>query len=132
MFPGMRKVSDRSGADANCPGDARQVGRREAVVMSQIPVWALRREGTGAANPTPSRLPRVEMPADLCPADASLPDPGLGHLLTVSEAATILHVSTKTVRRLIARRELDGVRIGRSLRLRPEDISDLIFGNSNK
>ena len=38
-------------------------------------------------------------------------------LLTASEVAVILHVSLRTVRRLIASNELEVVRIGRSVRV---------------
>ena len=38
-------------------------------------------------------------------------------LLSVDEAAEALRVSTKTVRRLIARGELSAVRVGRQLRI---------------
>jgi excisionase family DNA binding protein len=51
--------------------------------------------------------------------------------MTVGEAATILHVSTRTILRLIKRDELHAVRIGRSLRVRPEDIEHIILGKSN-
>jgi excisionase family DNA binding protein len=43
-------------------------------------------------------------------------------LITVAEAAAALRVSTKTVRRMIARRELRRVSIGRLVRIRTEDI----------
>jgi excisionase family DNA binding protein len=51
--------------------------------------------------------------------------------MTVGEAATILHVSTRTIRRLTERGELRAVRIGRSLRIRPGDIEHMIHGKSN-
>lgn len=40
-------------------------------------------------------------------------------LLTVDQAAERLSVSSKTVRRLIERRELEHVRIGRAIRISP-------------
>ena len=45
------------------------------------------------------------------PRSSSCP---LGPLMTVTEAATFLHVSTRTVRRLLERRELRKARIGRT------------------
>lgn len=39
------------------------------------------------------------------------------HYVTISEAAERLALSTKTVRRLIARGELPALRIGRSIRI---------------
>jgi excisionase family DNA binding protein len=47
-------------------------------------------------------------------------------LLTVSEAATILNVSGRTVRRLIASGAIPALSIGRSVRLRPRDVGRLI------
>jgi excisionase family DNA binding protein len=47
-------------------------------------------------------------------------------LLTVAQAATILNVSERTVRRLIASGTIRGIWIGRSVRLRPRDIEQLI------
>jgi excisionase family DNA binding protein len=49
-------------------------------------------------------------------------------LMTVTEAATLLRVTSRTVRRMIKRGELDAVRIGRSIRIRTEDIKQIIFG----
>jgi len=42
--------------------------------------------------------------------------------LTVSEVAAMLRVSTMTVYRLINSGDLQAARIGRSFRLRPEDL----------
>ena len=47
-------------------------------------------------------------------------------LHTVAEAAEILNVSVKTVRRLIERQQLRVVRIGGSVRIDPVDLQDLI------
>lgn len=47
-------------------------------------------------------------------------------LLTVSDAAFLLAVSVKTIRRLIERGELPSVRIGRAIRIRPVDLQALI------
>ena len=51
------------------------------------------------------------------------PSPKL-HL--IDEVAAILRVSTKTVRRLIARRELAACRLGRSVRVHPDDLAAYI------
>jgi excisionase family DNA binding protein len=49
-------------------------------------------------------------------------------LLTVAQAATILSVSERTVRRLIASGTIRGIWIGRSVRLGPQDIERMIAG----
>jgi excisionase family DNA binding protein len=51
--------------------------------------------------------------------------------MTVGEAATILHVSARTIRRSIGRGDIPAVRMGRSVRIRVEDIEHIIFRNSN-
>jgi excisionase family DNA binding protein len=51
------------------------------------------------------------------------PSPKL-HL--IDEVATILRVSTKTVRRLIDKRELTPCRFGRSVRVHPDDLAAYI------
>jgi excisionase family DNA binding protein len=56
-------------------------------------------------------------------------DPGaLPRLLTANEAADTLHVSLRTVRRLIANKKLPIVRVGRAVRIRPEVLAALIEG----
>lgn len=47
-------------------------------------------------------------------------------LLTVDETAAILRLSTRQIRRLIASRALTVVRIGKSVRVRPEDLRRLL------
>jgi excisionase family DNA binding protein len=47
-------------------------------------------------------------------------------LLTLQDVAVFLQVSTRTVRRLVDRGELTAFRIGRSVRVRPEDLRRLI------
>ena len=48
------------------------------------------------------------------------------NLLTIVNVAASLQVSTKTVRRLIDRGELDAIRIGRSIRIQPGALALLI------
>ena len=51
-----------------------------------------------------------------------------GHLLpllTVIDVAEVLRVSTRTVRRLIKSGALPSVTVGRSIRVRPEDLAAL-------
>ena len=47
-------------------------------------------------------------------------------LLTIANVAASLQVSTKTVRRLIDRGELDAIRIGRAIRIQPTALALLI------
>jgi excisionase family DNA binding protein len=49
-------------------------------------------------------------------------------LLTVAQAAMILSVSERTVRRLVASGTIRGIWIGRSVRLRPREIEQWIAG----
>jgi excisionase family DNA binding protein len=50
-------------------------------------------------------------------------------LLTAAEVAEILHVSIRSVRRLIKDGKLPIVRVGRSVRIRPEALETLIDGD---
>jgi excisionase family DNA binding protein len=56
------------------------------------------------------------------PAEATLPP----RLLTVSEVATVLQVSQRELRRWIAAGRLPVVRLGRVVRIRPSDLTQLI------
>ena len=47
-------------------------------------------------------------------------------LLTAAEVASILHLSLRTVRRLIASNELETVRIGRSIRVQERALQGFI------
>ena len=50
----------------------------------------------------------------------------VARLLLIDEVAEGLGVSTRTVRRLIARRELVACRLGRSVRVHPDDLAAYI------
>jgi excisionase family DNA binding protein len=52
-------------------------------------------------------------------------------LMTVAEAATALRVSTKTIRRMLNRGELRRVKVGRLVRIREDDIGQIIGDHSN-
>jgi excisionase family DNA binding protein len=52
--------------------------------------------------------------------------------LTVAEVAAVLRVSTMTVYRLINAGQLPAVRIGRSFRLREEDLDRYVTGQLTK
>jgi excisionase family DNA binding protein len=47
-------------------------------------------------------------------------------VLTVDQAGLYLRLASKTVRRLIARRELRAAKIGRLYRIRRQDLEDLL------
>jgi excisionase family DNA binding protein len=59
---------------------------------------------------------------------STLPPTRLGRLLTAKEAATHLSLSLRSIRRMIADGRLPIVRIGRSVRIRPEMLAALIEG----
>ncbi len=71
---------------------------------------------------------RIQRPASslLIPQLPSTGGAPRGSLLTVADAAARLNVSAKTIRRLIQRGELRAIRIGRAIRIHPEDIERLI------
>jgi excisionase family DNA binding protein len=50
----------------------------------------------------------------------------IARLLLIGQVAEGLGVSTRTVRRLIARRELVACRLGRSVRVHPDDLADYV------
>ena len=60
------------------------------------------------------------------------PSGGLGdppyRLLTILQVAEILQTSPRTVRRFIKSGELQAIRIGRSVRVRPEALQSFIQG----
>jgi excisionase family DNA binding protein len=102
--------------DRRSPADERRV----LDVCDEIPSWACRpldRDG-------PPRNPAETCAMPPAAANAARIRPSaFAALMTVAEAAAAFRVSTKTIRRLIARGELACVRIGRSIRLRQEDLS---------
>jgi excisionase family DNA binding protein len=100
----------RTGADL-VEGSAASVG------ISRIPSWALDRERADPAQPPPLPLRLAALGTD-----GANPIP-MAPLMRVSEAAAVLRVSTKTIRRLIAKGDLQVVRVGRSVRLRQEEIN---------
>src|SRR5262249_1980672 len=50
----------------------------------------------------------------------------LATLMTISETAAILRLATRSIRRMIERGELKAVRVGRSIRIRQQDIREII------
>lgn len=53
-------------------------------------------------------------------------------ILTVAQAAEYLKVCDKTVRRLIAKKELAASKVGKSWRIQKEDIDRYLFETLNK
>jgi excisionase family DNA binding protein len=54
------------------------------------------------------------------------------HFLTVQEVAELMRVSTMTVYRLIKSGELPAVRVGRSFRVRDEDVDAYLASRYNQ
>jgi excisionase family DNA binding protein len=92
------------------------------VAAGKIPSWAS--EAFDLTEPTAP--PGVPSPCSHASAEAAAIGSRPGPLLTVAEAATALRVSTKTVRRLIARGELRRVSVGRLVRIQTEDMAAYI------
>jgi excisionase family DNA binding protein len=69
-------------------------------------------------------LDRSELPTRVADAveELIMPKPNVPRLLGIAEIAERLGVSTKTVRRWIARNELHVYRLGRGLRVSEEDL----------
>ena len=53
-------------------------------------------------------------------------------LLTVTQAASYLRVCDKTVRRLIASKQLTASKVGRTWRIKREEIDDYLQSTTNK
>lgn len=62
----------------------------------------------------------------------SLKNAHQARFMTVGEVAEVLRVSTMTVYRLINSGELPAARIGRSFRLRPEDLDSYLSARFTK
>ena len=136
-------------------GDA--LARREAhapaaskstpqVLPSGLPTWAAATDAAGrrVGNRAKGRIVFPEPDGGNANADDAPLVDGIGllnkrraapirssrlePLLKVAQAAAILNVSERTVRRLIASGTIRGIWIGRSVRLRPRDIERCIAG----
>ncbi len=113
-------------------GKVKGAGRSMRPVSSKPAVTPC--DGSLAGLPEWARLVcSTESKAQIIPASSllvpQLPSTGggsRGGLLKVVDAAALLNVSTKTIRRLIQRGELRAVRIGCAIRIQPEDIERLI------
>ena len=108
-----------------------------------IPAWPVHADQKSRTRPVRAKFPhrirgriadgphdRAQIRAALRSGPPECSSPA-SPLMTVAEAAAFLSVSTKTVRRLIARGALDCVKIGRSIRLGREVIERYISDCSN-
>ena len=87
-------------------------------MVRDLPAWALQQQSS------PELRDEIASVAGQSEATSATFLP----LMTISEAAAVLHLAPRTVRRLINRGELSAVRIGRSVRIRHEDIRRIIYG----
>jgi excisionase family DNA binding protein len=86
-----------------------------------IPAWALHPSiETSAAPAVPEDRPIAPDRAGTSSFARARP------LLSVEDAAELLNLSTKTIRRLIARGRLRATRIGRAIRIQEADVEYLI------
>ena len=95
-----------------------------------IPAWAKQQQGdTGHSKAKPeSRKGAAALVAGPATRNLQIPTP----LLTIGEVAAVFRISPKTVRRMIGRGKLGVVRIGRSVRIRKEQVERLISGNQSQ
>ena len=91
-------------------------------MVRDLPAWALQE------NSDPKLQKEITSSGPVA-GQAEATSPSLLPLMTVSETAAILHLAPRTIRRMIKGGTLDVVRIGRSIRIRREDIRQIIFGN---
>jgi len=111
----------RRSADRLLDGAGASLPFAEATTPTSLPDW-----GRGSDFPDPKAASDISRPrlTDLTLSIRQEKRPG--DLLTVAEVASRLRVSTKTIRRVIARGELHAVRIGRAVRIDPQEIERLI------
>lgn len=91
-----------------------------------LPAWVSQRPSN---KPAPSPRAVVNSSAVASTADQDSHSILPKRLLTVRETASFFQVSEKTIRRLIARRELAVVQLGRSIRIDPEVIEKIVRQN---
>ncbi|SRR5260370_15108576 len=110
-MPGSRAAVRKDGAASTWETSARTI----------IPAWARQQHSD-------SKL-REELASSVAdqPHVSSAP---FVPLMTIGETAAILHLAPRTIHRMIERGDLHAVRIGRSIRIRREDIRQVIYGTS--
>lgn len=90
-----------------------------------LPSWVRKHEPSASKKPKPEFGARQKKKGE--EADRWLAPPAQSaKLLTVAEAAWLLNLSQKTIRRMISCGQLPVVRIGRSIRIDPEVIERIM------
>jgi excisionase family DNA binding protein len=123
---GIAREAKRTGGAGEPPRRVSIVGRPNGAEEpgalkgpGEIPAWAfLPSDQDGPSDSAPTYLTSRSLDASAARIAASPFRP----LMTVAEAAAVLRVSTKTIRRMLSRDELNRVIIGRLMRIRAEDI----------
>jgi excisionase family DNA binding protein len=107
-----------------------QLGLAHGVGMTRLPTPISSEKS--APNAVHDRCPAA-IPAWALAATARATKPtsaltpiGDAQVLTITEAATMLRVCARTVRRMIDRGDLNAIRVGRSVRLRARVIANII------
>ena len=93
-------------------------------MIRDVPAWALQE------NSDPKLQEEISSSGSVA-GQFEATSPPLLPLMTIGEAATILRVARRTIRRMIKRGELHAVRIGRSVRIRRQDIERIILGDTD-
>lgn len=91
-----------------------------------LPPWVSKHEPLVSKNPKPEFGARQKNKGEETNFGLAPPSQS-AKLLTVAEAAWLLNLSQKTVRRMIEAGNLAVVRIGRSIRIHPEVIEKIIL-----
>jgi excisionase family DNA binding protein len=99
--------------------DASSPRGRGRPIVTALPSWALQQH----SGPKPGE--EIASPVAGQPHSNSL---AFAPLVTIGEAAAALRVAPRTIRRMIERGELHAVRIGRSVRIRRQNIERIISG----
>ena len=89
---------------------------KSPILTAAVPAWAQE----------PQVAPLRPLMASLCDGSSPISASTNTGVLRVDEAAAILKVSSKTIRRLLARGDLKAVRIGRLVRIHFSEIDRLI------
>jgi excisionase family DNA binding protein len=93
-----------------------------------LPSWLRKHEPLASKKPKPELRSRQKKKVE--EADRGLAPPAhSAKLLTVTEAAWLLNLSQKTVRRMVKAGNFAVIRIGRSIRINPEVIEKIMRQN---